>query len=326
MEPHQSARYVLVKAFRGGGLGDAIRAVILAVLYAQRTGRQVVVDWSDGSFGPAGENVFYRLFQLKGPDAESSLIHLKDERSVIPEIWRGNLSRSMRSLWLEHGITGWNRDFARRMFSFDQQRDHQETVCVMWDFDALSSYAVPDLQSTVRTALRLQNSIARLRDAFLKEHFSDAMLGVHLRAAHERQVQKAITGRRTIRCTVDQLMETGRYRGIFLATDHAATQEWFLQQYPQTVVRPKPFSGDGSPLHLAEFGQPRLEQTVDALLDMLLLASCQGLLFPGHSSFSLCAAYFSGLADADLIRLPLRPSLPRRLLSRVARHLATGKP
>lgn len=321
-----SARYVLVKAFEGGGLGDALRAVILALVYAERTGRQVVVDWSDGSFGHKGENSFEKLFQLVGPRAEASLIRWEAETSVIPMIWRGNLSRSMRSLWLENGITGWDRDFARRRFSFDQERDYQEKVCVMWDFDALDNYPLPEIQRTVGLNLRPQQPIAELIEAFRKDHFSAAMLGIHIRAAEEREVQISIPSRRAIRAAVDQLLDSGQYGGMFLATDHGPTQEWFLKVYPETVVRSKPFSPDGAPLHLTEFGQPRLEQTRDALVDMLLLASCQGLLLTGHSSFSLCSAYFSGLDDAALIRLRSPTSLTSRLLRRAARKFTGRRP
>ena len=66
----ESKRFVLVKAFRGAGLGDALRAVILALIYAERNNRYVVVDWSDGTFGDEGEEVFTKLFKLKSPIAD----------------------------------------------------------------------------------------------------------------------------------------------------------------------------------------------------------------------------------------------------------------
>jgi hypothetical protein len=313
VEARYSEGYVLVKAFRGGGLGDALRAVILALLYADRTDRRVVVDWRDGSFGLEGDEVFGKLFQLERPHGQTSLTHLQEQCSVVPEIWRGQLALSMRSLWLAHGITGWNREFARQTFSFDQQRDHKETVCVMWDFDNLANYKNSEIQQIVRKYLSLAPDLQKECQAFISSKFHQPMLGVHIRAANEPKAASKFSSKKIIRNTVQKLLNTRRFTGIFLSTDHLPTQQWFLRDFPGTVVRNKPFPKDGSPLHLTDFGQARLEQSQDAIIDMWLLSSCQAIVHPGNSSFSLCSSYFSNLTDEALIALSSRRSLGQKI-------------
>jgi hypothetical protein len=314
VESQDGKGYVLVKALRGGGLGDALRAVILALLYADRTGRRVVVDWSDGSFGLEGEEVFSKLFRLEGPHGQISLTHLQEQCSVIPEIWRGQLSRSMHSLWLERGITGWNREFARQTFSFDQARDHRETVCVMWDFDNLSNYKQLEIQKATGNYLFLAPDLQSKCQAFISSEFRMPMLGVHIRAANEQKAATKYASKKVIRDTVQMLLNATAFGGIFLSTDHLPTQQWFLRDFPGTVVRQKPFPKDGSPLHLTDFGQARLEQSQDAIIDMWLLSSCQAIVHPGSSSFSLCSSYISNLPDESLIALSSRRS-PRQKLA-----------
>jgi hypothetical protein len=306
-------RYVLVKAFRGGGLGDALRAVIRALLYADRTGRKVIVDWSDGSFGLEGEEAFSKLFKLEEPHGQVSLSDLQEECSVFPQIWRGQLDRSMRSLWIEHGISGWNRELARQTFSFNQNLNHQETVCVMWDFDNLSSYKPSEIQQAAHKYLRLSPVLQQKQQDFVNKRFHQTMLGVHIRAANEAKAASKFSNKSDIQKKVKELLRTMAFDGIFLCTDHFPTQEWFLSIFPSTVIRNKPFPKDGSPLHLSDFGQTRLEQLQDALIEMSLLSSCQAIIHPGCSSFSLCASYLSNLPDESLIALRSRNSLRQKI-------------
>ena len=321
---HHSERYVLVKAFRGAGLGDALRAVILALLYAERNGRQVVVDWSDGTFGAEGDEVFCKLFRLKEPHCRSRLIHFHDNCSVIPPVWIGKLSSSMRSLWLEQGITGWDREFARKMFSFDQSLDHQDSVCVMWDFDNLSSYKCSEIQKIVSKYLVLSDDVMQKCQDFVSNRFSETMLGIHIRAANEPKAASRFSSKYIIQKTVEQLLNTNEYKGIFLSTDHFPTQEWFLRVFPGSVVRDKPFPEDGAPLHLSQFGQERLDQSQDALIDMALLSSCQAIVHPGCSSFSLCATYLSSLPSDSLISLSSKKPFIQRLAGKLPFNF-TGK-
>lgn len=309
---------VLVKS-SGAGLGDSLRAVILALLYAGRTDRRVIIDWRDGRFGEEGENTFPHFFELLDGLPSSRPEDWYGCPSVTPEIWRGNLHKTMVQMWGELRIAVWDREVARQKLSFNRQHLASETVCVMWDFDEIADYNLSQIQTCTKRYLRPTQAIREQCTDFCQQHFKPSMLGVHIRAAKEEAVQKMLASPETIRKKVDRILDIHGCSGIFLATDHAPTQDWFLRVYPDTVIRHKPFSPDESPLHLTDFGQPRSEQTRDALLDMLLLSSCQALLYPISSSFSICASYLSPLPQNSLYTLapsqPVAQRLRKKILS-----------
>lgn len=64
-------KYLVVKGL--AGLGNRMITLLAAADYARSTGRSLHVDWSDGMFGPKGENVFYKYFQLNGVPSEENL-------------------------------------------------------------------------------------------------------------------------------------------------------------------------------------------------------------------------------------------------------------
>lgn len=64
------------------GLGNRLITLLSAIDYARKTGRRLHVDWSDGMFGPKGQNVFYRYFELsKEVDSEESMAVI--EKAVL---------------------------------------------------------------------------------------------------------------------------------------------------------------------------------------------------------------------------------------------------
>ncbi|NNC98698.1 MAG: hypothetical protein HKN85_00810, partial [Gammaproteobacteria bacterium] len=57
-----SRKWLVVKASGGGGLGDSIKSLLVAALYASLSGRTLVVDWSGGVYSDGDDNPFWRLF------------------------------------------------------------------------------------------------------------------------------------------------------------------------------------------------------------------------------------------------------------------------
>jgi hypothetical protein len=53
-ENNKEEKYLLVKSSVGSGLGDRIRAVLSAILYAQQSDRRIKIMWDDGLYGPDG--------------------------------------------------------------------------------------------------------------------------------------------------------------------------------------------------------------------------------------------------------------------------------
>ena len=114
-------KYIVVKGT--SGIGNRVFAVATGILYAQLSGRQLVVDWRDGSYSNTGTNLFFRYFDC--PPAQSVDV-LPETDSVYPAIWKHQLHRSLGSLRTELGLTGYSD------MSFDVSRlDSQDDILVL---------------------------------------------------------------------------------------------------------------------------------------------------------------------------------------------------
>jgi hypothetical protein len=75
------SRYLLVKG--AAGLGNRIFALLSAILYARLTRRQLVVDWTDGSYSSDGSNAIHHFFRSR---LFSSGDRIPETESVAPEV------------------------------------------------------------------------------------------------------------------------------------------------------------------------------------------------------------------------------------------------
>ncbi len=311
--------FVVVKSTVGGGLGDRLRAVLAAVLYAQQSGRRVQVMWDDGLYGPEGENVFPRLLVLRGLAAEA--FDPGGIRTTRPAFWAGQLEQPMKVLYQRFGPAEWNRREAIERFSFDQSRlDYAEDALVMWEFDQFGA-CVPAGQAPpggahwgnrgfvsalAREHLAPAPLVAERVAAFRARHFRAPMIGVHVRLSNEPQARSKQVPEARYHACIRGIRRRHPQAGIFLATDNRQVQDRFFSWYGDAVVVTDKWLGQpGEPLHRsADKGDP-LENAVEALTDLFLLAACDYLVFPGQSSFSLTASYFSAAPDEQI--MPLSP-------------------
>ena len=75
----------------------------------------------------------------------------------------------------------------------------------------------------------------------------------------------------------------------------------------------------GEPLHLVNQRCPDAwANIVAALLDLLLLARCEALVYPGWSSFSTVSRIVGGFKPERVMALESRPSLRQRFRSKLA--------
>ena len=76
----------------------------------------------------------------------------------------------------------------------------------------------------------------------------------------------------------------------------------------------------GEPLHLVNQRCPDAwDNIVAALLDLLMLARCDGLVYPGWSSFSTVSRIVGGFSPERVVPLESRPSLRQRIRSKLRR-------
>jgi hypothetical protein len=146
-------------------------------------------------------------------------------------------------------------------------------------------------------------------DRFRGEHLRPGTVGVHVRYTDLRVSLDRILAE------VDRLVSRRVTPPIFLATDNAEITSLFASRYRDVVSTPHWFpAGDAARLH----GHPEcpdlLENAIEALTDLYLLAACDRLIVDSSSTFARVAGL---LADGPVT--DVRPVVPR-VLHALSRH------
>lgn len=333
-------KILVVKGSGGAGLGDKLRAVISAIIYARLSGRSLYVDWNDTAYGDGVTNYFSALFRLENVQTVGDRPLLG---SVRPSAWRGKLHLNWDQLYAEYGTPPWNRVWAREVFSFDQGvLDWDEDVCVMWDFDQFEKL-IPYLPRLF-PAIRGDEPVERLQGEVLNTHVrpvqevADAvaayraemhemrpLIGLHVRATDEHyRARQAPPVAAYVKAARDLQRRSGA-RAIFLSTDNRDVQELFQRQFgkEQVMWTNKWLPPSGVALHFQNKCPDRLQSLRDALIDIYLLASCDGLVSLGNSSFSALARMVSTCSVERQIVLHGQPPLLRRLWNRAVTYVTS---
>src|SRR5208283_6151044 len=174
-----------------------ILCVVGGILYAQLSGRTLVVDWRDPFFSSKGDNVFHRFF-------ESAFCSPTDDipttDSVYPRIWHGRLAEHAIRIAREREF---NPQEARRALSIDFGKlDYPEDLLILLEYDAPVDRLRPYfhgafqelaqmttegiLEKLLREDLILQSEIRARVDHFKSNRFHARTVGVHVRYSDYR--------------------------------------------------------------------------------------------------------------------------------------------
>ena len=314
-------KLLLVKGIEG--LGNRILCMLTASLYAQLTGRKLVVDWRDECYASGGTNAFDHFFlsHLCWPVSK-----VPETDSVAPEIWRGHLNEPAWLLRERHGklndANGW------RAFSVDLGRlDYSQHVAVMWTYkDELnplrphlhaagkplsseSRFAV--LRSLLHQNFILHPQIREAVDRFKEHNFTKRTIGVHIRYSDYRTALWP-----TLKA-VYELIDFDPTCRIFVCTDNIQIKRLFERQFRNVVSTSHWFpSTPGLPLHY-DMNRPNpLLTGIECLVDLYLISECDELIVDTSSSF----AYVATL----LTNSPVYDKKRRDKLSPRIRHISTA--
>jgi hypothetical protein len=301
------SKLVLVKG--RAGLGNRMLSAVTGLVYARLSGRRLLVDWSDGVYTDDRSNVFDRFFRC------SSCVlgeRIPTTDSVAPDIWRGNLQRSALEIQHSHGIPN-NRDSWRPMSVNLKRLDYREEIVVMWMYsqqisvirkkhpDAFSDFGRVHVRDILRKLLRddliLHPEIQERVNRFKRDHFRSPTVGVHVRYS-DRQAD--LSG---IRKQLNKLLRRESGLQIFLATDNVQVKELFERKYAEVVTTPHWYPAAGTSAHQNGDCPDRLENGVEALVDLYLLAACEYLVIDTTSSFSKIAGLLSSAPRSKIVDL-----------------------
>ena len=308
-------RVLLVKG--SAGLGNRILALLTGLLYARLSSRRVVVDWRDRTYSRDRANAFDHYF--RSPSVEPAA-PLPDGVSVTPPLWRGRLDLSVDELRAVHGRMRDGR--FRRLSTVDLTRlDQPEETAVHNDFmsrvDRLRRHhpgVAPDgtpsraiLAMLLAEQLALDPAIDARVTRFREAHLPTAAVGVHVRHGTRAVRLDAIQAR------LDALLSERPELRVFLATDNRDVRDALEARYPGAITTPHWYGTPGADLHGAAGCPDRLENGVEALVDLYLLAGCSIVLGDSTSSFFRVARLLAEPRGATVVDVKAPPTLARRV-------------
>jgi len=296
-------KHLVIKG--SGGLSNRIQAVLAGIGYCLLTGRTLCVDWRDGLYSNAFENVFPLYFSVPGLRTVDVPPPVTPQTAIFPEFWRDRLGDPVAVEYLfdnDHLSRA-----AREKSSIDFTcLDYPQDVLAGWSADLAPALAlapflargVPGFsgrkpmeacRDLLRGYLRPVPELVRAVEAFATARFSPSgMIGAHIRHTDLKAPLDAFA--RVIRETMEK---TGY--GLFLTTDNSQVQTTFGRLFPGCVHTEKFFPAPGEPLHAYYQGCDNARKGFEALVDMFLLGRCRAIVHYAPSSFARIPILLSGL-------------------------------
>jgi hypothetical protein len=310
-------KYVIVKG--SSGMGNRMRLLFHAVVYATITGRYLVVDWRDSFYSnDENINVFERFFQMKWPRYVSPWDQrLAEHCSTLPPTWNGlvqmNVTMAVRAF--RKGKTGMTPAEAKELMGLRNPLDilnlsATEDYVLHWGCNDLINRLPPEIlqkffgssdRRTIRRKIVRENLLPSLEleariNEFKKRAFEQDGKKIRVIGLHVRQSD--LLPKRPYVEILDLLkdkMQRDPECRLFLATDNREIERHFREEFHERIVSTSKWipADAGKPMHLAKECPDKILNGLEALTDMYLLAACDELYFQGNSSFSQMAQCLS---------------------------------
>jgi len=300
-------KFLVVKA--KGGMGNSMLCAITGILYGQITGRMTVVDWRGEGYTNDGSNTFSKFFTCSEVHPETIL---PSESTIRPKVWEGQLHRAMSEMLHEYDPNKHSSLTIHRKYSVDVRRlDYDEDIIVFWHYtgrirnlkkhlrNGLEGYGGLDTRGIIRKVLTekmtLHKDIRQQIDDFKANHWSDKVIGVHIRhtdrkinlAKYERHLRRFLK-----RCPDAH---------IFLATDNQLVNKEYQKRFKNVFSTPKWFPDGIASMHQNIDCLDKVANGIEALVDMYLLAECDCLIYSGYSTFSFISRILSNAQPENIV-------------------------
>ena len=306
------------------GLGNRSLAFLTGVAYARLTGRKLLVDWSDDMYSQDGVNSFHRFFTSPVVDASEEIP--TKAKSIAPPAWKGNLSKSVDGMIKEFGPRPHNTIKYREEYSIDFLKlDYEEDVLLMFSY----IFVWKDLEEHLKNGpaewrglgekeltkkllvenLFLHKDIVKKVEEFKRNNFSKPMIGVHVRCTDNQGDQfnrKKLPSLDRYPAIIEKLLKEVPGARIFLATDNEEVLKNYQEKYPDVITTDKWFPGrTGKRLHGHGACPDRINNGIEALVDMQLLAECDYFVFSSKPTFARVARMRSKANESNIFDVEL---------------------
>ena len=264
---------LVIKGF--AGLGNRLRTIAAAIEYAQKTNRDVIIDWSDGMFSQEGINAFDKYFKLKSGDKEEEYL-LNDFVSSYPKSFSQNMKGSISNFYIKREaksfifrkILNLFLIILNKFFESDLVENYIQKICMKYKFFELrQEYVeklgnedkfifgghlkrnlkedivlfvdnVPTYDSKIMLEyISLQPKIEQEIDAFVEKYdLENRSIGIHIRATDKQYIGNI---KRLIK-VLRNFMKKRAIDKIFLSTDNKEIENLFMCEFEgQIIVWPK---------------------------------------------------------------------------------------
>ena len=261
-----------------------------AIAYAKATERDWCIDWRDGLYAPNGVNAVSNLFQVSGQSDFSELITAND---INPSIWRGREDWPVRQIISKDYPSAHSSPLIYRKVSAPiKEKPIDGEVEVFWSYTSkygrIRHYLTPAqkklgrdsvLGHVLRADLAPQARIVTAADR-LVSHGEGATLGVHIRYTDLKVPIEKIIAR------VKRELKRFQYEHVFLATDSLYAEDLFRAEFSNIITQHRRYSETNNQLHSIEDYDDKINDADSALIDMIALSKCKGLVYCSRSTFA----------------------------------------
>jgi hypothetical protein len=285
----------------------------VTLLVANATKRRWYVDWTDGIYANKPENAYTLMFHNEFrelPPREQDFI------STVPARWSGSLDCSPTQLMSQYFPKDHSNPLVyRRMSAPLTAQAVENQLEVFWSYTskfgrikAFLPYGRRDRDTEIGKTLKRYfqpcNDIKEQVEA-LTSRAERNILGVHIRYTDLKvPIQKVLS-------LVKTCMASGNFTTLFLATDSEYAERLFKQKFGKVLVSDKQLSKENRQLHTLTVSDRKLDNSFAALVDMMMLARCDALVYCSRSTFSETSRLLgefdkSQLFDLDRYNLKVR--------------------
>lgn len=312
-----------------GGMGNRMLCALTGILYGQITSRKTIVDWRDAAYSNDNSNTFSRFFNCPYVYPETIL---PGNAVVRPDVWANNLDKSMSEMISRFDPKKHSSLRIHRKYSVDiREKDFEEDILVFWNY----SHHIPALmrhlrysnhgfaglserqiiRKAIKEFLPLSQTIKQRIDEIKKDHWYRPVIGVHVRYTDRKARLKPYER------VLQRFIERAKPPQIFLATDSKDIEQQYRENYDDVFSTPKWFPENSQTMHQNPGCPDKIANGIEALVDMYLLADCDYLIYPGHSTFSWISAVLSDAPRQNVVDVEkYNPKV--RLKALIRRHLS----
>ncbi len=261
-----------------------------AIAYAKATDRDWCIDWRDGLYAPNGVNAVCNLFQVSASWDFSKFVNRKDLR---PAIWLGRGDWPVRMIISSDYPSSHSSPLIYRKVSAPlKAKAIGDETEVFWSytskFGRIRRYLSDSqkdagrdgvLGHVLRTDLVPQTRIVAAAEQLLLGG-KGATLGVHIRYTDLKvPIEKVIA-------SVKRELEKHKYESIFLATDSLQAESLFRSEFSNIITQNRRYSDLNHQLHSVEAHTDKENDADSALIDLIALSKCRGLVYCSRSTFA----------------------------------------